>query len=524
MKIFDLLSKSAGQYPDRPAVTHDGRHTSFRQLHQQAAALAGRLRELELPEGSRIGLLFENSLEYAVSFFAIFGAGYVAVPMDTSLGADSLRFVLADCDARVLLAGSRFRRVIPKIVAEDTPVQRIFSEKKVEVGRDDIPLEIIGDIIESPRYAATTTASDSGGTEEDLAAIFYTSGSTGTPKGVMLSHRNLVSNTIATIEYLALTEDDSVIVILPFYYIYGNSLLLTHIACGGRLVIDNRFMYPEVVLDTMESEAVSGFSGVPSNFMILLGNSTFAKRKLESLRYFTQAGGAMAPEIVRKLMDAFPSKQIFIMYGQTEAAPRVTYLPPHMLKDKLGSIGIAVPGVDVIVADESGVELPPGEVGEIVVSGPNVMMGYWNQSDEEREVLRDGRLFTGDLARKDDDGYIYVVGRKKEIIKTGGNRVSVKEIEECLMEHDSILETAVFGVDDPVLGEAIMAVIVGKNSSTVDEKEILTFCRTRLASHKVPKYIEFAASLPKQLSGKIDKVKLRQQKMKSIGNTGKELS
>ncbi len=510
MTVFELLSRSAGQFADRPAVTHDGCHTSFSQLYRASCNLADHLGSLSLPKGSPVGLLFENSVEYVVSFFAVFKAGLVAVPLDTSLGPDSLKFILADCNARVLLVGSRFRRILPKIVTGESPVEHIFSDKKISSGRNDLEVEAV--ITTTEESLANTDSLSFGGSandEDKLAAIFYTSGSTGKPKGVMLSHRNLVSNTLATIEYLNLTKDDSVITILPFYYIYGNSLLLTHVGCGGRLVIDNRFLYPEAVLDTMESENVTGFSGVPSNFMILLGNSTFSKRKFQSLRYFTQAGGAMAPEITRQLMDAFPDKEICIMYGQTEASPRVTYLPPHKLGDKLGSIGIAVPGVKVTIVDEEGNELPSGKVGEIVVTGPNVMLGYWNHADEEREVLKDGRLFTGDLAKKDDDGYIYVVGRKKEIIKTGGNRVSVKEVEECLLEHDGILEVAVFGVDDPILGEAVKAVIVNKNGYNVEAKEISDFCRLRLAAHKVPKIIEYVQSLPKQKSGKIDKMKLK---------------
>ena len=421
MTVFELLSRSAEQFADRTAVTHDGCHTSFSRLYRASCCLANRLGKLSLPQGSPVGLLFENSVEYVISFFAVLKAGFVVVPLDTSLGPDSLRFVLTDCDARVLLVGSRFRRILPKIVAGDSSVEHIFSDKKISSGRDDLEVEaVVTTTEEELSNTDCLPVNDTANIEGELAAIFYTSGSTGTPKGVMLSHRNLVGNTLATIEYLNLTRDDSVIAILPFYYIYGNSLLLTHIGCGGRLVIENRFLYPEVVLDTMESENVTGFSGVPSNFMILLGNSTFSKRKFQSLRYFTQAGGAMAPEIIRQLMDAFPDKEIFIMYGQTEASPRVTYLPPNKLASKLGSIGIAVPGVKVTVVDEEGKELPAGKVGEIVVTGPSVMLGYWNHADEEREVLKDGRLFTGDLAKKDDDGYIYVVGRKKRDYQNGG--------------------------------------------------------------------------------------------------------
>jgi long-chain acyl-CoA synthetase len=344
----------------------------------------------------------------------------------------------------------------------------------------------------------------------ELAAIFYTSGSTGEPKGVMLSHRNLVSNTLSTVEYLRLTRDDSVLVILPFYYIYGNSLLLTHAACGGHVVIDNRFMYPELVLDTLEQSKATGFSGVPSTFMMALSKSSIAKRKLADLRYITQAGGAMAPEVTRRLWEACPNQEIWIMYGQTEAAPRVTYLPPKRLREKLGSIGIAVPGVTVKITDENGVDLPQGETGEIAVGGPNVMLGYWNQPDATAEVLRDGWLITGDLAYMDPDGFIFVVGRKREIIKAAGHRVSAKEIEERILAHEAVAETAVFGVPDPILGEAIQAVVVLRPGCQADDKQIQGWCQKGLAQFKVPRAVTFADSLPKYQSGKVNKLLVKE--------------
>jgi acyl-CoA synthetase (AMP-forming)/AMP-acid ligase II len=386
------------------------------------------------------------------------------------------------------------------------------------------PVETISDIIEEAssipsltRAAASVTPSDQA--PHELAAIFYTSGSTGEPKGVMLSHRNLVSNTLATVQYLGLTGDDSVLVILPFYYIYGNSLLLTHVATGGQVVIDNRFMYPEVVLDSLEESRATGFAGVPSTFMIALNKSTIAKRKLADLKYITQAGGAMAPEVTRRLMEACPHQKIWVMYGQTEASPRVTYLPPERLNEKLGSIGIAVPGVEVKILDESGREVPVGETGEIIVGGPNVMLGYWNQPEATAEVLRDGWLITGDLARKDDDGYIYVVGRKREIIKSAGHRVSAKEIEERILEHEAVAETAVFGIPDGILGEAIQAVVVLRSGAECDEKQIQGFCQKRLPTFKIPRAVRFVASLPKSQSGKINKLQLKEQILREI-NTG----
>jgi acyl-CoA synthetase (AMP-forming)/AMP-acid ligase II len=277
------------------------------------------------------------------------------------------------------------------------------------------------------------------------------------------------------------------------------------------LLIDNRFMYPEVVLDAMEELKATGFSGVPSHFMILLNNSTFTERKLEHLRYFTQAGGAMAPEVIRQLIDAFGQKEIFIMYGQTEAAPRVTWLPPEKLEEKLGSIGIEVPGVTVEILDEHGNEVPTDQTGELVVSGPNVMMGYFKQPEETAQVLRGGKLYTGDLARRDADGYYFITGRRREIIKSGGNRVSAKEVEERILEHDKVAEAAVFGVNDNVLGEAIKAVVVLKNGDSTGVKDIQTHCQKTLAVHKVPKFVSFVDALPKLQSGKVNKLLLKEQ-------------
>lgn len=533
MRVQDLLIQTARVFPERIAVSHEDRRITFQQLNQASDRQAEFLRDLNLEPGSRIAILFENSIEYTILFFAVLKAGHVAVPLDTSLGGDALGSVLSDCQARVLFAQLKYRRKIPEMLKENTSVQTVIADAHISTGRPELePVllkAIIGNhegysgpnvpgenqlrIAESPLDMSDPSGAKS---PHELAAIYYTSGSTGSGKGVMLSHRNLVSNTIGTVQYLKLTPNDSVIVILPFYYIYGNSLLLTHVACGGRLVIDNRFLYPEVVLDTMEQEKVTGFSGVPSNFLILLGNSTFASRILEHLRYFTQAGGAMAPETIRKLIAAFGHKEIYIMYGQTEAAPRVTWLPPERLHEKVGSIGIAVPGITIELLDDQGTSVAVGETGEIVVSGPNVMMGYWNQPNENREVLKNGKLHTGDLAKWDDDGYLWVVGRKKEIIKSGGNRVSAKEVEECLLANEKVLEASVVGVPDNVLGEAIRAVVVLKNGFESDQKEIQTYCRKHLADFKIPKQVVFLDALPKYQSGKVNKPLLKTGDLRAL--------
>lgn len=526
MRVHDLLIQAAKAFPDRIAVSHEDRETSFQQVDRASTLLAEHLRSYQFEPGTRVAILFENGIEYVVIFFGLLKAGLVAVPLDTSLGPDSLAKILNDCDAKLLFGQMKFRRRIPEILKECHSVRHVIADARIATGRDEVHPVLLSSVIgEANAYSGPHVpgpdkyfegispldlSNNSGDSSpHELAAIFYTSGSTGAGKGVMLSHRNLVSNTIGTIQYLKLTPNDSVLVILPFYYIYGNSLLLTHIACGGRLVVDNRFLYPEVVLDTMEQEQATGFSGVPSNFLILLGNSTFSSRKLERLRYFTQAGGAMAPETIRRLISVFGHKEIFIMYGQTEAAPRVTWLPPERLTDKVGSIGIEVPGVTVEILDENDNPVAIGETGEIIVSGPNVMLGYWKQPTETDEVIKDGKLRTGDLAKRDDDGYFWVVGRKKEIIKAGGNRVSAKEVEECLLTNEKILEASVVGVPDPLFGEAIRAVVVLRAGEAADVKEIQNHCKKNLADFKVPKQVVFAPELPKYQSGKVNKPLLK---------------
>ncbi len=522
MKLFDLLRRGAAISHDRTAVVHGERQISYRDLLLASARMSHYLSHCAIPLGSRVAILCENSVDYVIFFFAVFQAGHVAVPLDTSLKPDKLQFILNDCGARILLMQTKYKRLVSEMLGNNSPVELIVSDRKIDFKRPAIKTDVLSDILDRTE---STIEFDSLITDVDkiapldklthdslpdcpteLAAIFYTSGSTGAPKGVMLSHRNLISNTVATVEYLKLTKGDSVIVILPFHYIYGNSLLLTHMLIGGRLVIDNRFAFPAAVLGTMIKERVTGFSGVPSNFMLLLGNSNFSSEKLKHLRYLTQAGGAMAPEVIRKVIAAFPNKEIYIMYGQTEASPRVSYLPPELLKNKIGSIGIPVPGLTIKVSDESGHEVAPGEVGEITVSGDNVMLGYWNQPEEQSEVLKNGWLYTGDLARRDEEGFLYIVSRKKEIIKVGGNRVGAKEIEERILQCEKVLEVAIVSVEDNILGEAIKAVVVLRRGQTADAKEIQDHCRAALAQHKVPKYVEFVQALPKYQSGKINKL------------------
>jgi acyl-CoA synthetase (AMP-forming)/AMP-acid ligase II len=339
-----------------------------------------------------------------------------------------------------------------------------------------------------------------------LAAIMYTSGTTGAPKGVALGHGNFAANTDAILDYLQLGPADRMVSVLPFHYAYGASLLHTHIAAVASLVLEPNLVFPHAVVDTIERSCATGFSGVPSTFALLLDRGVLQGRRLDSLRYVTQAGGAMSPAQAERLRRALPSARLFVMYGQTEATARLTYLPPEHLDARPGSVGRALRGVEIEIRGEEGRVLAPGHDGEVWVRGGNVMAGYWNDPVATAAVLRDGWLRTGDVGRVDADGYLYLAGRRSDIIKTGAHRVHPLEIEEALLELPWVAEVAVTGVDDPVLGQVIKAHVVASGAG--DANAVRAHCRARLAPHKVPRLVEFVPSLPKTLSGKIHRAAL----------------
>jgi len=279
---------------------------------------------------------------------------------------------------------------------------------------------------------------------------------------------------------------------------------------GASLVLENGFVFPNVVLERMRKEEVTGFAGVPSTFAILLNRSKLRNEGVPSLRYVTQAGGAMSAALASSLQDALPGVEIYIMYGQTEATARLTYLDPRDLSRKPGSVGKAIPGVRIMLYKKDGVETQPGEVGEIVVEGNNVMAGYWNSPDETSVVLKDGALHTGDLAYSDAEGFLYIVGRRSEMIKTGGHRVSPKEIEEVLAGIPGVHAAAVVGTPDALLGHAIRAFIECDKGATVSEKDVLKYCSGNLEPHLLPRDVVFLGELPKSASGKVDRASLKE--------------
>jgi len=502
MLIDRLLTRSAERRPTGTALVQGDVRASYGELFDKAGRMARSLGELGVRRGDRVAIALENSLEYLVAHFGALMAGGVSVPVFHNTPAASFAKIAADCEPAAVISRPALHRALLKSGA--APARAKFIIAGGATGEREAGCFSFDDCLASPGALDIGARSTS-----DLATIIYTSGTTGDPKGVMLSHGNLYANTRSIVEYLELTESDSVMVVLPFYYSYGNSVMLTHVMQGATLVADNRFMYPNKVLEAIVKEEVTGFAGVPSTFAILCHRSSFRNMSFPALRYMTQAGGAMAHEMAFELLKVVPHAKIFIMYGQTEASARLSYLPPKDIYRKSGSVGTAIPGVTLEVLDETGRPVRPGETGEIVASGENVMLGYWGKPEDTGAVLKGDKLHTGDMATVDEDGYIYIKSRKTEMIKSGAHRIAPREIEEVLLKDQAVFEAAVVGRPDGILGESISAFVVLKEGASASSQDLLRLCHENLPPYKMPREIIFTRALPKTENMKVKRAELK---------------
>lgn len=495
------LKSSVNKYPDNVVLVHGDSSHTYGQLWAAINATSACLTDAGIKRGDRVALLLDNSIAYVVAYYAVLLAGGVVVALNASTKARDILNWIKHCGACCLVTSSRhveFSQISTSapagllILDTDTPTAEPVATGIRNIAEVITGAETVSHDVPLPVYAATETAS-----------IIYTSGTTGNPKGVTLSHHNLVANMSSIQAYLQLGAADRLLNVLPFYYSYGNSVLHTHLAVGGSLVLQNSLAYPHLILKQIQQTAATGFSGVPSTYALLLSRTKLAEFNLSSLRYMTQAGGPMPPNLIQEITTVLPKIKFFVMYGQTEATARLTYLPPDRLNEKLGSIGIPIPGVSIDIRDENEQSLGPDQPGEIYAKGDNIMQGYWNDQETTRSVLRNGWLKTGDLATRDKDGFLYIIGRQSDMIKSGAHRISPKEIEEAVMEVTGVAEVAVVGVKDELLGQVIKAVIVPRPDSKVTEMQIKAHCKDRLATYKIPKFVEFVQELPKTASGKV---------------------
>ena len=506
MTLHGLLRRAAAVDGGRPVlITPDG-VTSYAGLLDRASRVAGALRDHGVRAGDRVIIALENSPDMVAVYFGTLMAGAIAVPLPPGPRSDRVGHAVADC----------------------TPACAVVDRATVDGLGDEVfrPVPTLVVAGEAPAGRAVALASwfahapGGSGHEADtaLAAIIYTSGSTGQPRGVMLSHRNFVANARSIVEYLRLTAADRVMCVLPFNYVYGLSLLHTHVLAGGSLVLENRAAFPNVVLEAMATHAVTGFAGVPSTFALMLHRSNLDGVPLPHLRYVTQAGGAMAPARITEWVRRVPGPAFFVMYGATEAAARLTYLPPGDLPRKLGSVGRPIPGVEIRVRLDDGRPAAAGEIGELVARGENIAAGYWGRPEDTAERFGPDGYRTGDLGYADAEGFLFLTGRQHDMIKVGANRVGAREIEDVLLTHAAVHEAAVVAVPHDLLGEVPVAVVSLRTPIDEAETELRRHCAGVLAPYKVPAKVLVLPDLPKlATAGKLDRLALRAVALAAAG-------
>jgi len=511
--LQSFLRASSERDPDHPVFLRRGSATSYGELDRASSALAGALREQGVERGDRVALVLDNVVEYLISYYGVLKAGAAVAPLCPDTRSASLVYALAHCQASAAILESKNSKLLEG-QQEALPFLRLV----ITVGKPAILNPRSFTVIELAELLRSgAPAADESSRPEELASIIYTSGTTAKPKGVMLSHANLCANTRSIVEYLELCSADVIGMVLPFFYSYGNSVLHTHVATGGTIAVLGSMAFPAAVLSGIAEHRCTGFSGVPSTYARLLQSTVLEQHDLSSLRYLTQAGGPMTPALTEKIRGALPRVKIYVMYGQTEAAARLSYLPPEQLDRKLGSIGIGIPGVTLTVMDPAGNEVPRGTVGEIVARGENIMMGYWNNPEETARVLRPEGLRTGDLARMDEDGFLFVVGRESDMIKSGAHRIGPKEIEDVVEQMPEVAQCAVVGVPDELLGEAIVAFVVPVDGATLSPTQVFRTCHEHLPRFKMPGEVRIVTSLPRTDTGKLRRNELKDWFAEGVG-------
>jgi len=505
MLVHQLLERSAHATPHAPAVFDIAGEMTFGELDALANRFANVCIQRGVQQGDRVVLAIDNSIALVAAYFGVMKAGAVAVPLPPGARSDRLAVAVRDCSPSFGIIDGATRRLVES--SSDLSGMSWFtvdSRRRWQVTADDSMWSTLAAASsDSPAMAMDST---------QLAAIIYTSGSTGTPRGVTLTHRNIIENTRAIVTFLELTARDRVMCVLPLCHVYGLSLLHTHVMVGGSVVLENRFIYPNLVLHAMRDHQVTGFAGVPSTFAFLLHRSELERTSLDHLRYITQAGGAMPRAHILKWLATVPHVPLYVMYGATEAAARLTYLPPSELSRKLGSIGKAIPGVQIRVVADDGAPAEPGEIGELVARGANISPGYWKDPQETRARFGPDGFRTGDLGYVDEDGFLFLVGRRHEMLKVGGHRVGPKEVEDILHQSSAVHEAAVVGRSDELLGQVPIAFVTLRGGHQKDENALRAFCAERLSPYKVPVRIVICPDLPRSgAAGKVDKLALRQR-------------
>lgn len=506
--IFALLLEPVKLYPHKDAIITDKTRLTYADLFQRTAAIAEKLVECGVKKGDRVGLLFPNHPDYVASFFAAIGLGAVLVPINPLLKSEEIAHILSDSGAHTLivhfdslaeaLKSQESAKTVSAILVNELPDKNTFNADNT--GANNVKFISFA----QPQKSAPPKISwVEGINPADLALIVYTSGTTGKPKGAMLSHQNLLSVFPGRLDMFDFSQSDITLAVLPMCHIYGITILMFGtISRGGTLAILGKFD-AKTALSVIEKERVTIVPAVPAMHQFMLMESRTQSYDLSSVRLCFCGGASLPPALIKDIEQLF-NAVLIEGYALTETSCTATINPLHGIR-KPGSVGQALPGVDIRIIDDNGNELPPGakHVGELHIKGKNVMLGYYRQSAATNESFQSEFFMTGDLGYKDTDGYLYIVGRKKELIIRGGQNIYPREIEEIIARMPEVAESAVIGVPDELMGERVKAIVVIKPNSKLDTETVKSFCAQHLAEYKVPRLVEFRTELPRNSTGKV---------------------
>ena len=509
--LHDYLLDAALRFPDKVALVARGERVSFPTLEQRSREIAALLCARGVARGDRVLVFGDNSIDTVVAFWGVLRANAVVSVVNPLTKADKLAYLMNDCQAVALVTEHNHLRVAGEAAARSRYLSTVVVSGDVD---DEALANLPGGVRLRDAAVARAVEPPRRAIESDLAAIIYTSGSTGDPRGVMHTHRSMLTAATSVSSYLQMSADDVVLCALPLAFDYGLYQMIMSARVGARLVLERSFAYPAQILRTMQQEHVTGLPGVPTLFAMLGEMKSMRESDWSHVRYVSNTAAALSSKQIQFLSEVFPRARIYSMYGLTECK-RCTYLPPQELATKPGSVGIAIPNTEMWLVDENDRRVGPGQVGQLVIRGPTVMRGYWGKAEATAERLRPGPipgehvLYTGDLCLMDDDGYLFFVARMDDVIKSRGEKVAPKEVEQVIVNLPGVREAAVIGVPDEILGQAVKAFVVLESGTSIDGRELQRACQARLESFMVPKHVVFVDALPRTHTGKIKKTDLR---------------